>query len=81
MQLFFPDENLIRNTHSKKQFSANSRSVYVQKNQEGALEYFSIYDSKKLLNLLLEKMHLRIDIKHSKIEKDMLTLVLNLEIN
>ncbi len=81
MQLFFPEENVHLNKQSKTPFSANTRSVYVLKNDKGELAYFSIFERKKFFEMLLDLMQLRIDLKKSTIENDTLTLVLNLEID
>lgn len=51
------------------------------KNQLGELAYFSIYDCEKFFKMLIEKIQLRIDFKQSKIEHEILTLVLKLEFN
>jgi hypothetical protein len=81
MQLFFPNENLTLNKHLKKPFSANTSSIYVLKNDKGELAYFSIFNSKKLFEILFDLMQLRIDFKKSKIEDETLTLVMHLEFN
>jgi hypothetical protein len=81
MQLFFPEENVMLNKHSKKPFSSNTKSVYVVKNKEGELAYFSLFESKQLFEMLFDLMHLRIDLGKSKIEDETLTLFMNLEFN
>jgi hypothetical protein len=78
-QLFFPEEHLLKNKDFKIQFLASTNCVYVMKNQIGELEYFSIYDGEKFFKILIEKIQLGIDFKQSKIEKEILTLVLKLE--
>ena len=80
MQLFFPEENGMLDKHSKKQFAANTRSVYVIKNDKDELTYFSLFESKKLFEMLLDDMQLTIDFKKSKIENGNLTLILMLHI-
>ena len=81
MQLFFPEENTMLNKHSKTPFSANTRSVYVLKNDKGELAYFSIFERIILFELLFDLMQLRIDFKKSTIENETLTLIMNLEFN
>ena len=81
MQLFFPEENVHLNKQSKKQFSANTRSVYVLKNDKGELAYFSIFERIIFFELLFDLMQLRIDFKKSTIENETLTLIMNLEFN
>jgi hypothetical protein len=81
MQLFFPEENVHLNKHSKTPFSANTRSVYVLKNDKGELAYFSIFERIILFELLFDLMQLRIDFKKSTIENETLTLIMNLEFN
>jgi hypothetical protein len=81
MQLFFPEENVNLNKQSKTQFAANTKSVYVVKNKEGELTYFSLFESKQLFEMLFDMMQLRIDLKKSKIENETLTLFMNLEFN
>lgn len=81
MQLFFPEENGMLSKQSKTQLSANTRSVYVFKNDNGELTYFSIFESKKLFEMLFDLMQLRIELEKSKIEDETLTLVMNLEFN
>ena len=81
MQLFFPEENGMLHKQSKKQFSANTRSVYVLKNDKGELAYFSIFERIIFFELLFDLMQLRIDFKKSTIENETLTLIMNLEFN
>jgi hypothetical protein len=81
MQLFFPEENVDLNKHAKKQFAANPRSIYVLKNELGVIVYFSIFERKKLFEMLFDLMQLRIDLKKSTIENETLTLFMNLEFN
>jgi hypothetical protein len=81
MQLFFPEENVMLNKHAKKQFAANTRSIYVLKNNLDVIAYFSIFERKKLFEMLFDLMQLRIDLKKSKIENETLSLFLNLEFN
>jgi hypothetical protein len=80
MQLFFPEENVHLNKESKTQLSANTRSVYVLKNDKGELAYFSIFERIIFFELLFDLMQLRIDLKKSTIENGLLTLTLLLEI-
>ncbi len=80
MQLLFPEENSMLKKHSKKQFAANTRSVYVLKNDKGELAYFSLFERKKGFEMLFDLMQLRIDLKKSTIENGNLTLILSLEI-
>lgn len=81
MQLFFPAENVNLKKQSTTQFSANTRSVYVLKNDKGELAYFSLFERKKFLEILFDLMQLRIDFNKSSIENETLTLVMNLEFN
>jgi|JI10StandDraft_1071094.scaffolds.fasta_scaffold87453_4 hypothetical protein len=80
MHLFFPEAGLKLHKKSITKVTSNTRSVYFLKNANGELSYFSIFESKKLFELLIHKMQLRIDLKHSKIENEVLTLILSLEI-
>ena len=81
MQLFFPEENSMLNKHSKTKLSANTRSVYVLKNDKGELAYFSVFERIKFFELLFDLMQLRIDLEKSTIENETLTLLMNLEFN
>lgn len=55
--------------------------MYVVKNKEGELTYFSLFESKQLFEILFNMMQLRIDLGKSKIENETLTLFMNLEFN
>jgi hypothetical protein len=81
MQLFFPEENVMLNNHSKTQFAANTRSVYVVKSTNGELTYFSIFESKQFFEMLFNMMQLRLELEKSKIEDETLILFMNLEFN
>jgi hypothetical protein len=80
MNLFFPEAGLKLIKHNITKLSSNTRSVYVFKNTNGELDYFSLFESKELFEMLIHKMQLRIDLKQSKIENDKLILILLLEI-
>ena len=79
MQLFFPAENVNLYKHAKKQFAADTRSIYVLKNDLDVIAYFSIFERKKLFEMLFDLMQLRIDLKKSRIENETLILVLKIE--
>ncbi len=81
MNLFFPEAGLKLPKHNITKFTSNTRSVYVLKNTNVELAYFSILESKKLFEMLFDMMHWRIDFKKSKIENETLTLFMNLEFN
>ena len=80
-QLLFPRTELEQHQHSKGKFIAQHDYVYVFKNELGELIYCTHYDGKKLFDILLKTMQLRIDFKKSKLAKDQLTLFLNLEMH
>lgn len=77
-QLCFPEEQLISHQQIKTKQTANNNRVYVIKEANAELAYFSIYESKKLVEMLINTMQLRIDFKKSTLVEGVLTLVLNL---